>query len=639
MIPNIRLVPNQDGTCDLFLEYSRMDVEFAKEFDVKKNLTENSKRLSDTIASYAKKATIKSVKIFVAGALIASVAFSSFFSVFAASDRYVMGYLYSGTDQQQIEYVSQTNGVLDTVSPSYFDIEEDGSLRLNYLSEYLIESMHAQGIKVVPFLSNHWNRTAGINALKNVESLSTQIADYVEEYNLDGVNVDIENVTHEQREQYTELVRLLREKIPSHKEVSVAVAANPNDWQTGWHGSYDYAALAAYADHLFIMAYDEHHEGGEAGPVASIDFVERSIQYALEKTTPDKIVVGIPFYGRVWGLDSSRITGKGISSKTIQEILSNCESTITYDESTQSVKAEFTITASSPKYTVGGDFVLEPGDYVVWFENDQSYAAKLNLIQKYNLKGAGSWALGQEEPSIWENYEGWINGGTADGGTETPTTPVEPSEPEGPSGPEAPETEEPSEDNTAIDVWIVAGASNVPVYKNANLKGKTIASLSGGTSITLLGAVQNGVYQVQLSDGQTGYLSASYVTTTAPSTPSAPTTPSKEYTTYTVKKGDTLWRISATFLGEGKRYTEIMALNGLTNTELRPGMKLKIPAATTSNNGTETATREYTVKRGDTLWKIASAQLGAGNRYPEIKTLNGLTSDTIYTGQVLKLPK
>lgn len=102
--------------------------------------------------------------------------------------------------------------------PSYFDLREDGSLKLNYLSPFFIKSMHDKGIKVVPFLSNHWNRTAGINALKNIESLSTQIADYVEEYDLDGINVDIENVTHEQKDQYTQFVKLLREKIPGIKK-------------------------------------------------------------------------------------------------------------------------------------------------------------------------------------------------------------------------------------------------------------------------------------------------------------------------------------------------------------------------------------------------------------------------------------
>ena len=48
--------------------------------------------------------------------------------------------------------------------------------------------------------------------------------------------------------------------------------------------------------------------------------------------------------------------------------------------------------------------------------------------------------------------------------------------------------------------------------------------------------------------------------------------------------------------------------------------------------------RIYTVKRGDTLWEIAKAELGNGSRYTEIKELNNLTSNTIYVGWKLKIP-
>ncbi|MFR5069746.1 MAG: LysM peptidoglycan-binding domain-containing protein [Eubacteriales bacterium] len=48
--------------------------------------------------------------------------------------------------------------------------------------------------------------------------------------------------------------------------------------------------------------------------------------------------------------------------------------------------------------------------------------------------------------------------------------------------------------------------------------------------------------------------------------------------------------------------------------------------------------RTYTVQSGDSLWQIAQSQLGNGARYQEIKALNGLSDDTIYPGQVLQLP-
>ena len=57
-----------------------------------------------------------------------------------------------------------------------------------------------------------------------------------------------------------------------------------------------------------------------------------------------------------------------------------------------------------------------------------------------------------------------------------------------------------------------------------------------------------------------------------------------------------------------------------------------------SSTATATGERTYIVKDGDSLWAIAAAYLGEGSKYNEIKILNGLTSDTIYTGQILKLP-
>ena len=53
---------------------------------------------------------------------------------------------------------------------------------------------------------------------------------------------------------------------------------------------------------------------------------------------------------------------------------------------------------------------------------------------------------------------------------------------------------------------------------------------------------------------------------------------------------------------------------------------------------TTVAYKTYTVKKGDSLWSIAAKELKAGRRWTEIMDMNGLRNDRIYVGQVLKLP-
>lgn len=669
MTPEIRLLPNGDGSYDLVLEYSRWDAELANGFDFRQYWRHPSKSLAHRVKRAAAGVKIRSVKVMLSGVLVATLAFSAFTTALAASDKYTMGYLYTGTDRQQVEYVNQTGDSLDVVSPSYFDIAQDGGLVLNTPSSYFVEQMHQSGRKVVPFLSNHWNRTAGINALKDVETLSTQIAGYVEQYNLDGVNVDIENVTHNQRSQYTQLVRLLREKIPSHKEVSVAVAANPNGWTEGWHGSYDYAALAQYADHLMIMTYDEHYEGGDAGPVAGIDFVEQSIQYALRYTTPDKIVIGVPFYGRVWSLEGTRIQGQGVSIKTIQKILDQCPSTVTYDTASQSVKAEFTI-RQGDSFTVGANLSLTPGNYVVWYENHDSYQEKLALIEKYGLKGAGAWALGQEDVTIWDHYEDWVDGEGQDTGSGDNQTP---SQPGGFYEVKQGDTlwkiaqEQLGDGNRYREIMELNGMTGTEIFPGDLLRlpgpsGETPSVPETSPSYTEY-TVQRGdtlwkIAQAQLGSGSryreimelNGLTSEALTPGQVLRIPgsgsggsSTPSTPAPTYREYTVQRGDSLWKIAQAQLGDGSRYREIMELNGLTSEALTPGQVLRIPgggSGGSSTPSTPTPTyREYTVQRGDSLWKIAQTQLGSGSRYREIVSLNNLQNETVYPGQVIRLPK
>jgi spore germination protein YaaH len=317
-----------------------------------------------------------------------------------------MGYLYFGSSNTYMETMKKTQGTINVVSPTYFDLNSDGTLKLTQvLDRHFIASMQSSGIRVVPFVSNHWDRALGEKALDNREVLTDQIAEAVRLYNLDGVNIDIENVTHEYRREYTEFTQMLRAKIPADKEVSVAVAANPSGSNTGWHGSYDYSSLGQSSDYLMIMAYDESYTGSEPGPIASIDFVERSIQYAINSGVPkEKIVLGIGHYGRYW---KDGIGGNGISNEQVADAVKLYNGVVTFDQASMSPKATFTIKEGDPAISVYGR-TLQPGNYTVWFENEESIRAKFELVDKYGIKGTGNWGLAQENPQFWSSFSQWI---------------------------------------------------------------------------------------------------------------------------------------------------------------------------------------------------------------------------------------
>lgn len=96
---------------------------------------------------------------------------------------------------------------------------------------------------------------------------------------------------------------------------------------------------------------------------------------------------------------------------------------------------------------------------------------------------------------------------------------------------------------------------------------------------------------------------------------------------YTVQSGDSLWLIANRY---NTTVDAIKRLNGLTSDLLNIGQVLKIPS------GQSTPYIEHTVRPGDTLWILA-------RRYETtvdaIKRLNGLTSDLLNIGQVLRIPK
>jgi len=122
--------------------------------------------------------------------------------------------------------------------------------------------------------------------------------------------------------------------------------------------------------------------------------------------------------------------------------------------------------------------------------------------------------------------------------------------------------------------------------------------------------------------------------------------------TYTVRKGETLWKIAEDLLGSGFKWQEIANLNQISDPEvLEEGQKLTVPAPTAGlvqpteldnpKNITSVSVeaKKYTVSQGDTLWSIAEREYGSGYNWIDLANSNTLQSpNRIESGQVLFLP-
>ena len=93
-----------------------------------------------------------------------------------------------------------------------------------------------------------------------------------------------------------------------------------------------------------IMTYDEHYQDGDPGSVSSLGFAEKSIQYAVSKVPKEKIVLGIPFYGRIWK-DGGGFPGMGIGNEEVQALIARYGGKAVFDPNSSTPYATITIRA------------------------------------------------------------------------------------------------------------------------------------------------------------------------------------------------------------------------------------------------------------------------------------------------------
>lgn len=284
----------------------------------------------------------------------------------------------------------ETMDGVNVVSPSFFSLErgsngeiydnaEDGG------TEY-IEWAHNNNYQVWAMFSNNSLKDTTSQILNDYEKRETMIEnlmDLVEEYNLDGVNVDFENMNESDKDVYS---RFLIELAPRLKKIgkTLSVDVTAPDGSENWSLCFDRNTIANVADYIVFMAYDQYGtSSNKAGTTAGYNWVEANVKKFLgqEDVDPEKIILGIPLYMRLWEEEEDG-TAKPevVNMKDMFDVLPENQ-VATWDEELKQYYVEYE----------------EDGKkYKMWVENEKSVGEKINLANQYNLAGIAFWEKDRE---------------------------------------------------------------------------------------------------------------------------------------------------------------------------------------------------------------------------------------------------
>ncbi|QUH25622.1 glycosyl hydrolase family 18 protein [Serpentinicella alkaliphila] len=283
---------------------------------------------------------------------------------------------------------------VDILSPTWFRmVQEDGTI-LNSGNTNYVKDAKSKGYKIWGLVTNSFDPDLTSKFLDNKEAQNNfirQILVYSAFYDLDGINIDFENIHYRDKDAFTSFVRFLTQKLHEQNLV-VSIDVTIPSSSPNWSMVYDRAKLGEIVDYVAIMTYDEHWSSSpKSGSVASIGWVERGIQRTLDVIPPEKVLLGLPFYTRLWeeellANNRVKVSSKAYGMNRVMEILEENNASIEWDELTGQYYSQY---ESEGKL------------YRVWLECDRSLALKASLIEKHNLAGYAAWRKDFEKDEVW----------------------------------------------------------------------------------------------------------------------------------------------------------------------------------------------------------------------------------------------
>ncbi|WMJ80164.1 glycosyl hydrolase family 18 protein [Clostridium sp. MB40-C1] len=313
------------------------------------------------------------------------------------SKKLVLGfatYYYSG-DNSSYNSIATNTSTIDEIATHTYITDSYGKIS-GLVPTNQITYANSNSIKTLAMVSNNFDGNIAKTLLEsptNRQTLINNILNCLKVNGYKGVNIDFEGLYYYDRSYLTTFMSELYNTLhPQGFYVTIAVAAKTSDSPTTpWSGAYDYAALAKYSNQIVLMTYDEHYPGGTPGAIASINWVENVIKYALTVIPKEKLLLGTAAYSYDWSINGT----KAYSISATYNLAATYGATIQWDSVSQ-----------SPYFTYSDASGVS---HTVWFENAQSLNYKLNLVNSYDMSGIAIWRLGLENVDYWTSIKTKFN--------------------------------------------------------------------------------------------------------------------------------------------------------------------------------------------------------------------------------------
>ena len=299
---------------------------------------------------------------------------------------------YTNRKVASVDNIDPVYGI-NIVSPTWFSISDNRGNILDKGNFEYVEKYRSLGYEVWPLIDNGFDPDLTYELLsssKSREEIIERIVQIYDKYKVDGINIDFENVYLKDKDLLTQFVRELY-PIFREKGMMVSIDITPISTSENWSLSLDRKRLSQAVDYVMLMAYDQHWASSPvAGSVAQYSWVEESLIKVLEEVPNYKLVLGIPFYTRLWKLEQTdageQVSSQALSMETANDFIKENNIELEWDE-------------ESGQYH--GETIKEGITYKIWIENAKSLKLKSSLVNKYDLAGIASWRKGFETEEVW----------------------------------------------------------------------------------------------------------------------------------------------------------------------------------------------------------------------------------------------